>query len=52
MAAEDKVSNVRDHVKSVLDVINAEKEKQLNEAVSSRLRKKIMQTYYFIVRVV
>ncbi len=29
VATQDKVSNVRDNVKSVLDVINAEKEKQL-----------------------
>ncbi len=29
VASQDKVSNVKDNVKSVLDVINPEKEKQL-----------------------
>eukprot|EP01083_Nonionella_stella_P168058 566289_1 len=30
VAVADKISNVRDNVKGVIDVINAEKEKQLN----------------------
>ena len=29
VVTEDKISNVRDNVKGVLDVVNAEKEKQL-----------------------
>lgn len=36
VAVEDKVSNVREHVKSVMEVIEGEKEKHLKNAVSKR----------------